>query len=86
MPEKCYYYTVRHLGHGHQCSLASAKCGFKAASFMNLVCLALQGFALEKLIAARAKCTDESERVVAKVQVWSDHAELLQMVKLAMRK
>ena len=44
----------------------------------------LQGFALEKLIASRAKRTDEAERVVAKVQIWSDHAELLHMVKLAM--
>ena len=45
----------------------------------------LQGFALEKLIASRARRSDESERVVAKVQIWSDHAELLQLVKLAMR-
>ena len=45
----------------------------------------MQGFALEKLIAARAKRSDESERVVAKVRVWRDHTELLQMVKDAMR-
>ena len=53
---------------------------------MTWVRLATQGFALEKLIAARAKCTDESERVVARVQIWRDHAELLQMVKGAMCK
>ena len=47
--------------------------------------LALQGYALERLIAARAKRTDESERVVANVHIWRDHAELLQMVKAAMR-
>lgn len=52
---------------------------------MVQVSCTLQGFALEKLIASRAKRADESERVVAKVQVWRDHAELLQMVKIAMR-
>ena len=45
----------------------------------------MQGHALEKLIAARAKRTDESERVVAKVGIWRDHSELLEMVQEAMR-
>ena len=61
-------------------------CNYKALSLHGLSVQVLQGFALEKLIASRAKRVDESERVVAKVQIWSDHAELLQMVKLAMRK
>ena len=58
---------------------------FEALSFYDGLSVSmLQGFALEKLIASKAKCADESERVVAKVQIWSNHAELLQMVKLAM--
>jgi len=48
-------------------------------------CNALQGHALEKLIAARAQSHDETERVVAQVHIWNDHAHLLQLVKDAMQ-
>lgn len=46
---------------------------------------ALQGHALEKLIAARSQSQDETERVVAQVHIWNDHAHLLQLVKDAMQ-
>ncbi len=45
----------------------------------------LQGHALEKLIAARAQCSDETERVVAQVHVWNDHADLLRLAQEAMQ-
>ncbi|KAL0032835.1 hypothetical protein WJX77_001986 [Trebouxia sp. C0004] len=45
------------------------------------VVLARKGHALEKLIAARAQSPDETERVVAQVHIWNDHAHLLQLVK-----
>ncbi|KAA6419636.1 MAG: CTD small phosphatase 2-like [Trebouxia sp. A1-2] len=49
------------------------------------VVLARKGHALEKLIAARAHSPDETERVVAQVHIWNDHAHLLQLVKDAMQ-
>ena len=45
----------------------------------------MQGYALEKLIASRAKRSDETERVVAQVHIWNDHAHLLQLVKQSMQ-
>ena len=44
----------------------------------------VQGYALDKLIASRANRSDETERVVAQVHIWNDHAHLLQLVKQAM--
>ena len=49
------------------------------------LCLCLQGHALEKLIAGRANSSDETERVVAQVRIWNDHAQLLQLVQEAMQ-
>lgn len=44
----------------------------------------MQGYALEKLIAARAQLDDPDKQVVAKVRLWQDHNQMLDLATEAL--
>lgn len=46
--------------------------------------MCLQGFALDKLVAARAEREHSEQRVVAKVHTWKTHMHMMELVKEAM--
>ena len=48
---------------------------------MSSYSVVTQGFALEKLIAAQQELKDPNEHVVARVQLWQDHRQMLDLAK-----